>query len=75
MQSNSESNKSVYFKNPDVSCNEQLNQINLCSCKECISFYSICFSTLKSCNYWTSKTVDSIIIINLPVRLDIGTGQ
>ena len=61
MQSNSEIINTVYR---ELSCNnEQLIKINLCSCKECcaISFYSICFSILKSCNYWTSQTVDSII--------------
>ena len=63
MQSNSENNNAVYVANGDLNCNDQLVEIDLCSCKECcaISFYSICFSTLKSCNYWTSETVDSII--------------
>ena len=38
-------------------------QMNLCPCKECcaISFYAVCFSTIKSCTYWNNDTVESII--------------
>ena len=38
-------------------------QDNLCPCKECcaISFYSICFSTINSCLYWNTDTVQSIV--------------
>ena len=65
VQSNSENNNAVYVENGDLGCNDQLVEINRCSCKECcatcISFYAICFSTLKSCSYWTTETVDSII--------------
>ena len=66
MQSNSgDTTNTSHVENDDFTSNEHLpgNEIYLCSCKECcaISFYSICFSTLKSCNYWTSQTVDSII--------------
>ena len=54
---------SLYVQNQNFRPYEHLNDVYLCSCKECsaVSFYSICFSTLKSCNYWTSQTVDSII--------------
>ena len=53
----------LHVQNHDFRSNELLDEIYLCSCKECcaVSFYSICFSTLKPCNYWTSQTVDSII--------------
>ena len=63
MQSDSKNNNGVHVENGDLSCKDQFFDIYLCSCKECcaVSFYSICFSTLKSCNYWTSETVDSII--------------
>ena len=65
MQSNNGNTTNLHVENDDFRSNEHLlgNEIYLCSCKECcaISFYSICFSTLKSCNYWTSQTVDSII--------------
>ena len=63
MQSTSENNNTVYVENGDLSCNDQLVEINRCSRKGCcaISFYSICFSTLKSCSYWTTETVDSIV--------------
>ena len=62
VQSNSENNNAVYVENGDLGCNDQLVEINR-SCKECcaISFYAICFSTLKPCSYWTTETVDSII--------------
>ena len=38
-------------------------QVNLCPYKDCcaISFYSICFATIKSCGYWNSDTVESIV--------------
>ena len=63
MQSNSQNENTLCVVNRDLSCNEQFNEINLCSCRECcaISFYCICFLTLKACNYWTSETVDSIV--------------
>ena len=66
MQSNSgNTTNTLHVENDDFRSNEHLpgNEIYLCSCKECcaISFYSICFSTLKSCNYWTPQTVESII--------------
>lgn len=64
MQSNSgNTTNTLYVENHDFRSNEPLNEIYLYSCKEScpISFYSICFSTWKSCNYWTSQTVDSTI--------------
>lgn len=66
MQSNSGSIvHSLYVQNQNFRPQEHLpvNYVYLCSCKECaaVSFYSISFSTLESCNYWTSETVDSII--------------
>ena len=56
MQSNNgNTTNNLHVENDDFRSNEHLlgNEIYLCSCKECcaISFYSICFSTLKSCNY------------------------
>ena len=53
MQSNSgNTTNTLHVENNDFTSNELLprNEIYLCSCKECcaISFYSICFSTLKS---------------------------
>lgn len=55
MQSNNgNTTNTLRVENDDFRSNEHLlgNEIYLCSCKECcaISFYSICFSTLKSCN-------------------------
>ena len=58
MQSNSESMvHSLYAQNQNVIPSEHLNDVYLCSCKECsaVSSCSICFSTFKSCNYWTSQ--------------------
>ena len=53
--------------NDTAGCSEECissisKQGNLCPCKECcaISFYSICFSTIKSCAYWNSDIVESI---------------
>lgn len=65
MQSNSaNTTDTLDVENDDFSSNRHLpgNETYLCYCQECsaICFYSICFSTLKSCNYWTSQTVDSI---------------
>ena len=55
--------RSLRVQNKNFRPNEHLYDVYLCPCQEgsAVSFYSICFSTLKSCNYWTSQTVDSII--------------
>ena len=60
MQSNSGSIvHSLYAQNKNFRPYKHLNDVYLCSCKKCadVSFYAICFCTLKSCNYWTSQTV------------------
>ena len=44
--------------------NIETNMSNtICSCKQrsAISLYSLCFSTLKPCNYWDSKTVTAVV--------------
>ena len=42
---------------------QQRSKAIICKCKQCcaISFYSICFSVIKSCSYWNSDTLSAVI--------------
>ena len=52
------------FSQTNKITNIETNMSNsICSCKQClaISLYSLCFSTLKPCNYWDSKAVAAVV--------------
>ena len=63
------------FSQTNKITNIETNMSNsICSCKQCsaISLYSLCFSTLKPCNYWDSKTVAAVVNFGTTLYNHIG---